>query len=260
MIVTFKQCKNSRNSIITSSGALRAVLCIPPKKLTLMNMARNRSLSRLYPKERSVMDLKDRSELSDKQPDAHGWLCSCVIDLENQWEEFSGWGENPTGSTTNHHCIATSSSAVFSSSASGHPPVHRTNSSHRQPRISGIGKSDSKSSLKSFLFEVQDIPFEFTHYEAGDTSMYITQYKESHTYPTMQQRMNSGSSMAGCPILLCSRCTHKKGGSQTSVNSIKPKLVVLGEVNHRLYTAYPYPKQFCRRITVCERISNPSAT
>ena len=205
-------------------------------------------LSRLCPKEPPVtalLDLRDSSELSDGQPGAHGWLCSCAVDLESQCEEFSGWGKHPTGSTANYHCIATASSTVLPPSGSDHAPV---NSSHKQPQVSGIAKNDSKSSLKSFLFEVHDIPFRFPHWEDGDTSQYIARYNESHTYPTLQRRIKSGSGAAGSPIPLCSSCTHRKGGSQTSANLIKPKLVVLGEVSHQLYAAFPKP--FRRRITV----------
>lgn len=159
-------------------------------------------------------------------------------------------GEHPTGSTTNYHCIATSSSSVLPPSGSDHVPVHTTSSSHKQPRVCGIAKSDSKTSMRSLPFEVQDIPFQFPHWEDGDMSVHITAYRETHTYPSMQQRMKlgGGPGVAGGTIPLCSSCSHKKSGSQISGNLIKPKLVVLGYVGHRLYTGYPKP--FQRRIMV----------
>lgn len=61
--------------------------------------------------------------------------------------------------------------------------------------------SESKSSLRSYIHSTPAIPYTFHHHLDGDTAVYIEEYRNSYTYPNMEQKhrrmsLNSASKAA----------------------------------------------------------------
>ena len=160
-------------------------------------------------------------------------VCYCVHSIDSLYDDLTGWEGKTARSTNSTHCVVTlrpSSTSLCSASDTsviqkvGHGP-----SSHTRTSVASISKSDSKSSLRSYMFEPQHIPYNFTHYKVDeDTSAYVEKYKEVYTYPNIQLRMKSNASSR---VSLCSNCSSIGSSHQISA-MLKPKLVVLGETNN----------------------------
>ena len=167
-------------------------------------------------------------------------LCYCATNIDAHFDEFSGWEGRPRGPGNSPHCRVSQSSSM-SWSASETSLIGTSTTSHKPSlsRTTSIGKSDSRSSLRSSMFDLPHIAYEFSHCEDDeDVSVYIDKYKTSHTYPNMEQRMRSASSASG-RIPLCSGCASSAGSSQM----IQPKLIVLGEVSNKKPHTYAKPFQ-----------------
>lgn len=142
-----------------------------------------------------------KSELVDEEDH-----CCCVsteelgADIIDQplvgWEKVSPH-PNSSGSGLSAQAPERSSCAVVESCNQ----MCRANSSNdrvssRSPlsrAVINLG-SESKSSLRSYIHSTPAIPYTFRHHLDGDTALYIEEYRNSYTYPNMEEKHRKTSS------------------------------------------------------------------
>ena len=169
--------------------------------------------------------------------------CYCVLHPEFSSDSLSGWeGRGTTLNTA--HCMVSHNSTLQSDPQL--TAVRKTSSSHKSSlsRASSIGKSDSQSSLKNWTFELQPIPYKFTHCEDENMSVFADSYRKLYTYHNMEQRLkkfSSGGNVCG-QVPHCTSFHPSPGGSQLSA-MVKPKLMVLGEASQACKYAKPLRTQ-----------------
>ena len=88
---------------------------------------------------------------------------------------------------------------AMETSLSGHLVHSYTSSSSKANSKQGIAKSSSTSKIEAFgrlykghPYEKTDIPFHFQHLEAADiVTEYAALYRKAHTYPSMEDKLNT---------------------------------------------------------------------
>lgn len=186
-------------------------------------------------------------------------VCHCysVQEMEDGRSEMAGWSEGKalTAPSNSAHCVLgshiPSSSAIYSASDTAlHRRTsvagqHKTHYVHGRSSSGLVGRSDSRTSLKSYMYNAFDRPpihYVFRHYGNGGqqeedieefkdmASFYAEFYRRQHTYPTLQQRVVSGRADGSAHHSLYCNCTSSGMGTSHHVSPVlKPKLVVLGQ-------------------------------
>jgi len=191
-----------------------------------------------------TLDMSGASSKTVKQEQ-----CYCVLHTDFSGDSLNGWEGRITESNTAHCTVSYNSILPSSQSDLELTTVSKTNSSHKSSssRTSIIGKSDSQSSLKSWTFELQPIPYKFTHCEDENMSIFADSYRNLYTYHNMERRLKSSSGNVCGHVPFCTNFHPSSGGSQLST-MVKPKLMVLGEESQ---PTYKYAKPFQRKSQVC---------
>ena len=177
--------------------------------------------------------------------------CYCVLPTELSSDCVRGWERRTTEFNT-AHCRLPDSSTLQSSQSD--TQLTRSSSSHKSSHAKGPGirRNDSQSSLKSWMFEAEPIPYQFIHCEDENTSVYINAYRTSYTYHNMKARLKSNSENNS------SRIPNSHPSYGCSSTMVKPKLMVLGEASQQ---PCKYAKPFRRTYQVCgserERENDP---
>lgn len=136
---------------------------------------------------------------------SEGDRCCCVateeLTSESTDQPLVGWEKRKIACQRNNQrpisqasersiaANAVAESASKGSSSGG----ERLSKSSMSRTVINLG-SDSKSSLRSYIYSTPTIPFTFQHHLDGDTAaLYMEEYRNSYTYPNMDKR-NSGTS------------------------------------------------------------------
>lgn len=165
--------------------------------------------------------------------------CYCVLPTELTSNCVRGWERRTTEFNTSH-CRVPDSSTLESSQSD--TQLTKSSSIHKSSHAKGPGirRNDSQSSLKSWMFELQPIPYQFIHCEDENTSVYINAYRTSYTYHNMKERLKSSSENNSGRI----PNSHSSYGCSSTM--VKPKLMVLGSQQ-----PWKYTKLFQRTYQVC---------
>lgn len=149
--------------------------------------------------------------------------CCCVSPEELSANIFDqplvGWGKSTTSLPKSFSCHHISSERSLCSSVMVDGATnHMSKASTVSDRVSksslsratiNLG-SDSKSSLRSYIHSTPVIPYNFHHHNIanGDSTAYIEEYRNSYTYPNMEEKV-------------------KKVTTTSSTATLKPTLFVL---------------------------------
>ena len=214
--------------------------------MSLINeLSRHPSLLHLLGLERSETDVFNKPgtlNTSSAPPQTvNQEQCYCVLRTELNSDCVRGW-EGRTTELNTAHCRGPDSSPLHSSQSD--TQLTRSSSSHKtsNAKAPGIRKNDSQSSLKTWMFEAQPIPYQFIHCEDENMSVYINAYRTSYTYHNMKERLKS-SCENRIPLFPNS---HPLSGCSSTM--VKPKLMVLGEGSQQ---PWKYAKAFRRTCQVC---------
>ena len=188
----------------------------------ITELSRHPSLLHLLGLECSGTDKPDTMNTSSAPPQAvNQEHCYCVLPTELTSDCVRGWERRTTEFNTSH-CRVPHSSTLESSQSD--TQLIKSSSIHKSSHAKGPGvrRNDSQSSLKSWMFELQPIPYQFIHCEDENTSVYMNAYRTSYTYHNMKERLKSSSENNSGRI----PNSHPSYGCSSTM--VKPKLMVLG--------------------------------
>ena len=123
--------------------------------------------------------------------------CCCVSPEELRVDmPLVGWGKSTTSLPNSflcHHILSErspySSVAVDGATYRMSKTSDRVSKSSLSRGMMNLG-SDSKSSLRSYIHSTPVIPYTFQHHNVanGDSTAYIEEYRNSYTYPNMEEK------------------------------------------------------------------------